>query len=120
VAPGELDLEEFTRLADQGRHALAAGDAEHASQLLGAALKLWGGQPFQDVQAPRLADQRARLEQRRLAVLEDRLDADLVEELGIEPGRALQELQRQILGADPILDPPASPAPSAQAPTVPS
>ncbi len=36
----------------------------------------------------------------------------LVEELGIEPGRALQELERAILRQDPALDAPALPAPS--------
>ena len=34
VDPGELDLETFERLVEQGRRALAAGDAEHAAALL--------------------------------------------------------------------------------------
>jgi DNA-binding SARP family transcriptional activator len=38
-----------------------------------------------------------------------RLRRRLVDELGVEPGRALQLLQRQILAADPELDPPAAP-----------
>jgi DNA-binding SARP family transcriptional activator len=37
----------------------------------------------------------------------------LVDELGIEPGRELQELQRAVLAQDPLLDPPAVPGPSA-------
>lgn len=35
VEPGELDLARFQDLADQGRQALAAGDAEEAGRLLG-------------------------------------------------------------------------------------
>jgi DNA-binding SARP family transcriptional activator len=77
VQPGELDLARFQQLADQGRERLAAGDAERAGRLLGAALRLWRGQALEDVQVAALAEQRARLDQRRLAVLEDRVQADL-------------------------------------------
>ena len=38
----------------------------------------------------------------------------LQDELGIEPGRALQDLQRRILEQDPALDPPAKPSPVAR------
>ncbi|HVD13186.1 MAG TPA: BTAD domain-containing putative transcriptional regulator, partial [Actinomycetota bacterium] len=77
VDPGELDLEVFGRLADQGRVALAAGEAEDAGRLLRMALELWRGRPFEDVEVPALADRRARLEERRLAAVEDRVEADL-------------------------------------------
>jgi DNA-binding SARP family transcriptional activator len=77
VKPGELDLERFQDLADQGRQALAAGDAGEAGRLLGAALGLWRGQALEDVQAAVLVEQHTRLEQRRLAVAEDRVQADL-------------------------------------------
>ena len=77
VERGELDLARFQDLADQGRELLAAGDAEEAGRLLGAALALWRGRALEDVQVAALAEQGARLEQRRLAVMEDRVQADL-------------------------------------------
>jgi DNA-binding SARP family transcriptional activator len=77
LEPGELDLARFQDLADQGRELLAAGDAEEAGRLLGAALALWRGRALEDVQVAALAEQGARLEQRRLAVAEDRVQADL-------------------------------------------
>ena len=40
--------------------------------------------------------------------------ATLQEELGIEPGRELQALQRRILDQDPALDPPSKPSPVAR------
>jgi DNA-binding SARP family transcriptional activator len=75
VAPAELDLHEFTRLADEGRHRLASGDVVEASRALAAALALWRGPPLDGVEG--LAAEAARLEERRLAALEDRIEADL-------------------------------------------
>jgi DNA-binding SARP family transcriptional activator len=75
VAPAELDLHEFTRLADEGRHRLAVGDVEEASRALAAALALWRGPPLDGVEG--LGGEAARLEERRLAALEDRIEADL-------------------------------------------
>lgn len=40
----------------------------------------------------------------------------LVDELGLEPGPRLQELERAILNQDPELDPPAEPAPAGPGP----
>ena len=154
VEAGELDLDRFEQLAQDGRERLAAGDAKTASRELESALALWRGP------APGL-------DERRLAALEDRIEADLalgrhaqlvaeleplvaqeplrerlrgqlilalyrsgrqadaleeyrrtretlVDELGIEPGEALQELQRAILRHDPELEirspPPSTPA----------
>ncbi len=77
VAPGELDLEEFKRLADAGRRLLSLGDATRAGPLLHAALGLWRGRALEDADLPGLGEQIAGLEERRLAVLEDRLQADL-------------------------------------------
>ena len=64
VEEGELDLDQFEQLARQGREHLAAGDAKAASRELESALALWRGP------APGL-------EERRLAALEDRIEADL-------------------------------------------
>jgi DNA-binding SARP family transcriptional activator len=75
VAPAELDLQEFMRLADEGRHRLAVGEVEEASRALAAALALWRGPPLDGVEG--LGAEAARLEERRLAALEDRIEADL-------------------------------------------
>jgi WD40 repeat protein/DNA-binding SARP family transcriptional activator len=78
VAPGELDADRFEQLTEQGRTALAQGDAELASALLREALALWRGPPLADfVDEPFAASEIARLEDRRLAALEIRLGADL-------------------------------------------
>ncbi len=144
VEEGELDLERFQELRAEGK--------------LAEALSLWRGPPLSDVAYQRFAQTEiARLEELRLACLEDRLEADLasgrhaelvgelealarehplrqrprgqlmlalyrsgrdaealdayqetrralVEELGIEPRRELQDLQQRILRQDPSLD----------------
>jgi DNA-binding SARP family transcriptional activator len=145
LQPGELDLQRFEELARDGR-------SEEA-------LALWRGPPLVDLREERFADDaRRRLEDERLAVLEDRIDTDLAagrnaqlvpelerlvaehplrermhaqlmralyasgrqadaldayrrarralsEELGLEPGPELQELERKILQQDPELAP---------------
>jgi DNA-binding SARP family transcriptional activator len=77
VAPGELDLEAFQQLADQGRQLLAAGEAARASELLTEALELWRGRALEDVDLAGVRREAARLESRRLTVVEDRIEADL-------------------------------------------
>ncbi len=58
----ELDLERFERLSDQGRKALARGDAALAAAELREALLLWRGPPLADIADGRfLEQQRARL-----------------------------------------------------------
>jgi DNA-binding SARP family transcriptional activator len=155
---GVLDLEQFERLAGEGRAALSDGDTPTAAERLHGALALWRGPPLADfTYEPFAQAEIARLEESRLASLEDRIDADLglgrqdqlvgelerlvreypgrerlrgqlmlalyragrqadalecyrigrramIDELGIEPGRALQELQAAILGQDSSLD----------------
>jgi DNA-binding SARP family transcriptional activator len=49
VEPGELDLENFERLLDEGRESLAAGDAPAAAASLRAAEALWSGRPLADL-----------------------------------------------------------------------
>jgi DNA-binding SARP family transcriptional activator/DNA-binding beta-propeller fold protein YncE len=151
VEEGELDLQRFEQLAREGR-----GEE---------ALTLWRGPALLNLRDERFADDaRRRLEDQRLAVLEDRIEHDLAEgrhaelvaelerlveedplrerlqgqlmralygtgrqgdaldvfrrarrtlseELGLEPGPQLQELERKILNQDPEL---ASTAPSPQ------
>lgn len=78
VGPGELDAARFEGLAAAGRDALAAGDAVLASERLAAALALWRAPALCDVAiTATLAGEAARLEDARLAALEDRIDADL-------------------------------------------
>jgi len=161
VAPGELDLHVFEQLVEGGRQALREGEAQRASEALRNALSLWRGRALSDLRDEPLARVEVdRLEELRLAALEDRLEADLasgrhsevvseleallahhplrerfraqlmlalyrsgrqadalrayretrrelVEELGIEPGPRLRELEGQILRQDVALDSPA-------------
>jgi DNA-binding SARP family transcriptional activator len=78
VRPDELDLERFQRLAEEGRAALAKGDPDRAAELLREALALWRGSPLADFVFESFAQPEiGRLEELRLAALEDRIDADL-------------------------------------------
>ena len=77
-AAGEVDLDVFERLAADGRAALAGGDAASAAARLREALGLWRGPPLADfTYEPFAQGEIARLEQARMAALEDRIDADL-------------------------------------------
>ena len=160
VEADELDLRRFERETAAGRRLLSEGDAENALGHLDEALSLWRGPPLGGVgDAPFAAIEVARLEELRLAALEDRFDAILalgrqgqaiseiealvgqqplrerpraqlmlalyrsgrqsealsvyrdarallVDELGIEPGQALRDLNAAILRQDRELDPP--------------
>lgn len=76
VGPDELDLHRFERLAEDGRKALATGDAELSARRLGAALALWHGPALADCGNESFAiAERVRLEQLRLRALEDRVQA---------------------------------------------
>lgn len=78
VEPGELDLERFEQLVSEGREALGAGRTAAAATLLRSAEQLWEGRPFADLEfEPFGRLEVERLEERRLAVVEERIDADL-------------------------------------------
>ena len=78
VEPGELDLDRCERLADQGREALAADDRRRAADQLRAALELWRGPALAEFAFESFAQAEiGRLEELQLALLEDRIDADL-------------------------------------------
>jgi DNA-binding SARP family transcriptional activator len=152
-----VDSERFERLMGEGRDELAVGRAVNAAAALEQALSLWRGRPLDDLAYERFAQgEIARLEQLRLAALEELIEAKLalgrhaelvaqletlvadhpyrerlrgqlmlalyrcerqadalqayqdarrtlVEELGIEPGEHLRELERAILAQDPAL-----------------
>ena len=77
--PGELDQDVFKDLAERGREAARKGDAAAARELFARALGLWRGAALADA-APlcsRLAGEAARLEEARLAVVEERIGCDL-------------------------------------------
>ena len=75
---GRLDARRFERGLTAAREALAAGDARGASALLSDALALWRGPPLADVAYERFAQPEIlRLEELRLAALEERIEADL-------------------------------------------
>jgi DNA-binding SARP family transcriptional activator len=159
VAPDELDLHQFERLVDQVHQEIAAHDLELATGTLQQALGLWRGSALANLRSSLAVDaERTRLEEARLAALEERFEVDLrlgrhaqlvgelevlvasypdrerlqrqlmlalyrsgrrakaltvyrntrkmlVEELGLEPSPALQQLERAILLADPALEP---------------
>src|SRR4029079_4290681 len=78
VDPGTIDLFEFVRLCDEGRSALASGDAATAAETLRTALGLWRGAALADLaSAPFAQTEVLRLEEQRAAASEDRIDAEL-------------------------------------------
>jgi predicted ATPase/DNA-binding SARP family transcriptional activator len=155
--PERLDSHRFERLVAEGRAELAASRPQQAASALESALSLWRGTPLADLAyEPFAQPEIARLEELRVAALEDLNDAKLalarhgelvgqletligehpyrerlraqlmlalyrcerqadalqayqdarrtlVEELGIEPGKPLRELERAILAQDPAL-----------------
>jgi DNA-binding SARP family transcriptional activator/WD40 repeat protein len=166
AGPDELDSARFERLADEGRRQLSSGDAERAAATLAAALDLWRGPPLQELALLEVAQPEIRrLEELRLTVRMDRIDAELAlgrtdalipelealtaanplqerlrgqlmlalyragrqaealetyrqtrellhEELGLEPSRALQRLERSILNQDDELEHAGAPPPA--------
>ena len=157
VAPGELDLDRFASLMDDGQRAFTAGRVDEAATVIRRALALWRGRPLEEFAYDSFAQvEIARLEELRLSAIEQRIEADLalgrendfiaelealvaknplrerlrrqlmlalyrsgrhaealeayqrgrrrlIDELGIEPGPALQKLEAQILNQDPAL-----------------
>jgi DNA-binding SARP family transcriptional activator len=170
IDPDQLDLHRFERLADEGRRALDAGDPDEAAEKLEAALALCRGPALSDFAYADFAQAEAsRIEELRLAALEDGIQADLergrhgeaigelerlitehplrerpraqlmlalyrsgrqaealeayrnarrtlTEELGIEPGRELKELEARILKQDLSLDAPGDVEPAPERP----
>jgi DNA-binding SARP family transcriptional activator/streptogramin lyase len=156
---GRLDVELFEDLVREGDAALADDDPQHASRALTAALGLWRGPALTEfAYEPFARPEIARLEEERVAAIEQRVDADLalgrhaalvpelealveehparerlraqlmlalyrsgrqgealdkyrqgrtalLDELGVETGPALRELEAAILRQDPELAP---------------
>jgi WD40 repeat protein/DNA-binding SARP family transcriptional activator/energy-coupling factor transporter ATP-binding protein EcfA2 len=155
VEPGELDLDTFERLVADAR---TAADPASAARSLRAAEALWSGRPLADLELEVFARAEVeRLEERRLAAVETRIEAELAlggqlalvseletlstehpfrerfraqlmlalyrsgrqaeglevyrqtrqlmnDELGLEPGAELQQLERAILVQDVALE----------------
>jgi DNA-binding SARP family transcriptional activator len=78
LQPGELDLDRFRELAEEGGHALARGEARVAEELLRQALALWRGPALADFAYESFAQAEiARLEELRLDALERWVEAEL-------------------------------------------
>src|SRR5690349_5581478 len=75
----EIDARVFERLAEQGRQKLAQGEPAATARTLSEALELWRGPALADVRYEAFAQTEiARLEELRLAVTEDRIEAELL------------------------------------------
>jgi YVTN family beta-propeller protein len=75
LEPGSTDLDRFEALRAAAR---TSGDDEQAAALLHDALALWRDRPLADLDGEPFAEEAAaRLDELRLAALEERIDADL-------------------------------------------
>ncbi|MEU7484413.1 BTAD domain-containing putative transcriptional regulator [Streptomyces sp. NPDC042319] len=77
VPPGALDLDTVDEQIERGRAARSAGDWRTAAEALHAALRQWRGRLCEGLTGPLLDAERDRLEEHRLSVLEERIEADL-------------------------------------------
>jgi DNA-binding SARP family transcriptional activator len=98
VRPGELDVDEFTDLADQGQAELDSGNVTAAAASFIQALALWGDPPLPDVpRSAALAGDIARLTNHRRAVMDALIDARLA---AGEQEQVLAQLRAAVV-ADP-------------------
>ena len=78
LADDQLDLTQFERRAEAAGRALRRGDPADAAALLREALELWRGTPLADLAYEPFAETTIeRLEEIRLAALEQRIEAEL-------------------------------------------
>ncbi|GGP43204.1 AfsR/SARP family transcriptional regulator [Saccharothrix coeruleofusca] len=73
----QVDVHVFTREVSAGRVALADGDLEEAAARFAAGLRVWRGPALGGARGEWAEQERGRLEELRLAALEDRVDTDL-------------------------------------------
>src|SRR6266536_2065182 len=75
---GQLDVERYEQLAQQGNESLFLGDTETAARQLREALSLWRGSALADVELGQLLQAHViRLKESRLHTLERRIEAEL-------------------------------------------
>ncbi|MEU0568500.1 BTAD domain-containing putative transcriptional regulator [Nonomuraea sp. NPDC005983] len=99
VPHDDVDACRFERLAREGRAALREGDAGRAVALLREALELWRGPALSDLSESETAQVAAvRLEEQRLAALEDRIEG----ELRLGGHRLLVPELRELVGRHPL------------------
>jgi class 3 adenylate cyclase/DNA-binding SARP family transcriptional activator len=99
VGPGQLDLDQFELLVSRGREALTTGDPLTAARTLREALALWRGPALSELSAtPFTLAEQTRLQELRLAAIEDRVEADLA--LG-RHGTLVGELEA-LIAANPL------------------
>ncbi|MFI7425640.1 BTAD domain-containing putative transcriptional regulator [Micromonospora sp. NPDC049836] len=99
VDPADVDAYRFERLAEAGHRALAGRDWSRAAAALREALDLWRGPALADVtQVAGAPGQAARLDELRLAAIDDRIEAELA--LG-EHAALVAEL-RELVAAHPL------------------
>ncbi|QKV94294.1 winged helix-turn-helix domain-containing protein [Streptomyces sp. NA02950] len=77
VGDARYDWDEFRRLAEQGRTALAAHHYATAADRLTAALALWRGPALSDVTGRLAETELPRLEEARIAAVQNRIEAEL-------------------------------------------
>jgi YVTN family beta-propeller protein len=78
IEPEQVDAARFERFARDGRNALERGDVSGARDQLGEALDMWRGPALADLAYEEFAQgEVARLDELRLATLEERIEADL-------------------------------------------
>jgi YVTN family beta-propeller protein len=83
LEPGAVDIDRFVSTFERGRELLAQDDPKRAAESLRDALAVWRGVPLADVSSERFAQAEiSRLEELRIACLEERVDADLA--LGLD------------------------------------
>jgi DNA-binding SARP family transcriptional activator/DNA-binding beta-propeller fold protein YncE len=91
LGTGELDLQCFEDLVRDARAVTASGNPAAAAQALHAAFSMWRGPALADIlYEPFAALESQRLEEQRLAALEDRIDAELALGRGSELVAELQ------------------------------
>jgi len=99
LAPEQLDVHRFEQIAADAARAREGGDARRAAELLRDALSLWRGPPLSDLGYESFAQPAiARLEEIRLAAIEQRVDSELA--LGVH-AQLIAELE-QLVAEHPL------------------
>lgn len=93
VRPGELDLDHFRAMAALGRDLRASGNCTSAAEAFHQALAVWRGTPPGDLGQACLPEHyTVRLEEERLALVHDRIGADICSGRAREVVGELEEL----------------------------